>query len=253
MRGLFKENCLDTLKRMLTESIDLTVTSPPYDALRKYNGYSFDFETIARQLFRVTKIGGVVIWVVGDSTKNGTESLTSFKQALYFNKIGFNVHDTMIYQKKNYVPLNHSRYEQCFEYIFVFSKGSPKTFNPIMVACKYPGKMESYGIGRRQNFGVNHSMRSYEKSISKPTKEFKVHPNIFSYTTGKNRTGHPAPFPQELAQDMILSFSNENDIVYDPFCGSGTVPKVCILNNRKWIASEISSEYCGIILKRISF
>jgi site-specific DNA-methyltransferase (adenine-specific) len=120
---VYNENCLDTMKRMSDNFIDLTVTSPPYDDLRKYNGYSFEFEKIAKELYRITKKGGVLVWVVGDQTTKGSESGTSFKQALYFKEIGFNLHDTMIYKKTKYIPLTHNRYEQEFEYMFIFSKG----------------------------------------------------------------------------------------------------------------------------------
>ena len=125
---LYNENCLETMAKMPDNFIDLTVTSPPYDNLREYKGYSFAFEQIAKELFRITKQGGVVVWVVGDATMNGSESGTSFKQALFFKEIGFNLHDTMIYQKVNYVPLTHNRYEQSFEFMFILSKGKPKTF-----------------------------------------------------------------------------------------------------------------------------
>ena len=135
----YNENCLETMARMPDGFVDLTVTSPPYDNLRTYNGYSFDFEAVAKELFRVTKQGGVVVWVVGDATIKGSETGTSFRQALYFKEIGFNLHDTMMYRKINYIALTHNRYEQEFEYMFVFSKGKPKTFNPIMVECKTKG------------------------------------------------------------------------------------------------------------------
>lgn len=137
-------DCKEELKNINDNYVDLTITSPPYDNLRKYNGYEFDFENIAKEIYRVTKDGGVLIWIVADSTKNGSESGTSFKQALYFKEIGFNLHDTMIYKKINYVPLNHNRYEQEFEYMFCFSKGKPKTFNPIKIPCKYAGQ-ENWG------------------------------------------------------------------------------------------------------------
>jgi len=187
---IYCENCLDTMARMPDGFIDLTVTSPPYDNLRKYNGYSFDFESIAKELYRVTKNGGVVVWVVGDSTVNGSESGTSFKQALFFKECGFNLHDTMIYEKQNYVPLTHNRYEQCFEYMFIFSKGKPSSFNPLKVPCKNPGKIEMIGEGRRQNFGDKHSMRSQETRFLK-TNDTKISKNIFVYTVGSQRTGHP--------------------------------------------------------------
>lgn len=248
---IHNEDCLDTMFAMPDGLIDLTVTSPPYDNLREYKGYSFDFENIAKELYRVTKPGGVLVWVVGDSTVKGSESGTSFRQALYFKEIGFNLHDTMIFQKVNYVPLTHNRYEQSFEYMFILSKSKPKTFNPIKVPCKYPGKVEKYGADRRQNFGKNHSMRTYSDTEYIATKDTKIAPNIFAYTTGGDRTGHPAAFPEQLAEDHILTWSNPGDIVYDPFGGSGTTPKMSILNNRNWIVSETSEEYVEIIRQRI--
>ena len=248
---IHNENCLETMAKMPDNFIDLTVTSPPYDNLREYKGYSFDFENIAKELYRITKNGGVLVWIVGDATMNGTESGTSFKQALFFKEIGFNLHDTMIYQKVNYVPLTHNRYEQSFEFMFVLSKGKPKTFNPIRIPCKQAGKVEKYGLERRQNHGSKHAMRLYDETEFKATKETKIAPNIFPYTLGREKTGHPAPFPEQLANDQVLSWSNENDLIYDCFMGSGTIAKVSIINNRNYIGSEISSEYCSIIKERI--
>lgn len=251
LNKIYNENCLDTLGRMPDKFVDLVVTSPPYDNLREYNGYSFAFENIAKELYRVLKQGGVVVWIVGDATINGSESGTSFRQALYFKEIGFNLHDTMIYQKVNYVPLTHNRYEQSFEFIFILSKGKPKTFNPIMTDCKQAGKVEKYGLERRQNHGSKHAMRLYNETEFKPTKDKKIAPNIFPYTLGREKTGHPAPFPEALANDQILSWSNEGDLVYDCFMGSGTVAKRCMHLNRNFIGSEISPEYCDIANKRI--
>ena len=134
---IYNENCLDTMARMEDNFIDLTVTSPPYDNLREYNGYSFDFENIAKELYRVTKVGGVVVWIVGDATKNGNEYGTSFKQALFFKECGFNLHDTMIYRKLNYLPITTNRYEPQFEYMFILSKSKLKTFNPIKKQIKH--------------------------------------------------------------------------------------------------------------------
>ena len=230
---LKNENCLLTMQGIEPNSIDLVVTSPPYDNLREYTGYSFQFELVAMELLRVLKPGGVVIWVVGDATGSGSESGTSFKQALFFKEVGFNLHDTMIYQKQNYTPLTHNRYEQSFEYMFCFSKGKPKTFNPIRVPCKNAGKLEKYGGDRRPTFGKNHAMRQYE--AVKETNSDKIAPNIFCYSCGASKTGHPAPFPEQLATDQILTWSNEGDLVYDPFMGSGTVAKACILNKRQWL------------------
>ena len=239
-------------KYIPNESIDLTITSPPYDNIRLYKGYDFNFKNIAKELYRVTKLGGVIVWVVGDQTINGSETGTSFEQALYFKKIGFNLHDTMIYQKINYVPLTHNRYEQSFEYMFILSKNKPKTFNALKIPCKNAGKIEKYGLERRQNHGKNHAMRLYDGTKYIATKSYKIKPNIFSYTLGKEKTNHPASFPEKLAEDHILSWSNENDIVLDPMCGSGTTCKMAKLNNRNYIGMDISKEYCELSEKRLS-
>lgn len=239
------------MSKLPDNSIDLTVTSPPYDNLRTYNGCVFDYETLAKELYRVTKEGGVVVWVVGDATESGSESGTSFRQALYFKEIGFNLHDTMIYQKVNYVPLTHNRYEQSFEYMFVLSKGKLRTFNPLKISCKNAGKIEKYGFERRQNHGAKHAMRVYPETTYIPTNETKIAPNIFAYTLGAEKTGHPAPFPEQLAKDHILSWSNEGDTVLDPFVGSGTTLKMCMETNRNGIGFDINPEYESIIKERL--
>ena len=244
----YNESNLETMAKMPDNFIDLTVTSPPYDNLRTYNGYSFSFEDIAKELFRITKQGGVLVWVVNDSTKNGSESLTSFRQAIYFKEIGFNVHDTMIYAKNNYMPLTHNRYEQQFEYMFVFSKGKPNTFNPIKIPSLTAGTKKNRG-GSKANETTYAERKRDETTTVKPEKQ---KPNIWFYNVGTNdKTTHNAPFPEQLANDHIISWSNENDLIYDPFMGSGTTAKMSILNNRNWIGSEISSEYCEIIEERI--
>ena len=244
-------DCLEGLKLLNDNSIDLTVTSPPYDDLRKYNGYSFDFENIAKELYRVTKDGGVVVWVVGDKTKNGSETGTSFKQALYFKEIGFNLHDTMIYASDK-PPLSHNRYEQKFEYMFIFSKGKPKTWNPIMEECKYAGSSKKARTFR-------HTGEELEETHNKgEVKSHKIKGNIWFYSTGYQKSTkdkiafkHPAIFPEQLVNDHIISWSNENDIVMDIFSGSGTTHKMALLNNRNFIGFEISQEYIDIEEERI--
>jgi len=242
---IYNEDCLDTMNRMEDNCIDLTVTSPPYDNLRDYKGYTFDFESIAKELFRVTKDGGVVVWVVGDTTKNFCESLSSFRQATYFVKeCGFKLLDTMIYYKQNYAPAYPTlrRYANQFEYMFIFSKGRPSTFNPVMV-----DKVENRNgwSGFRQKDG------SVKRKIVKTIGDKKQASNVWSYPVGFKNLGHPAVFPEQLANDHIISWSNENDIVYDPFMGSGTTAKMALKNNRKYIGSEISKEYCDIAEQRI--
>jgi DNA modification methylase len=250
---IYNMDCLEGMKLLPNECIDLTVTSPPYDNLRTYKGFTWDFEGIAKELYRVTKQGGVVVWVVGDATIKGSETGTSFKQALYFKEIGFNLHDTMIYQKNNPMPLQHNRYQPCFEYMFILSKGEPNTFNPIMENTVNPsGKLT---ITQREKDGSkNHGSGYGDKRNSK-----RYRHNVWKYNVGKNQTTkdsvafeHPAIFPEQLAQDHILSWSNEGDVVLDPFMGSGTTAKMALLNNRHFIGFELSEEYCKIAEKRIS-
>ena len=254
---LYNGDCIEVMQTMIEDGIkvDLTVTSPPYDSLRSYEdevSWNFDkFKEVAQKLYEVTADGGVVIWVVNDQVRKGSETGTSFKQALYFKEIGFRLHDTMIFQKANYIPLTHNRYEQSFEYMFCFSKGKPKTFNPIRIPCKHAGKVESYGSERRSLLDKNQAMRAPEGKTYMATKDTKYHPNIFTYTLGGQKTGHPAVFPDKLAEDQIISWSNEGDLVFDPFMGSGTTGKMAILNNRNFIGVELVKNYYDISMKRI--
>mgnify|MGYP003624887090 FL=1 len=238
---IYNENCLNTMARMEDNFIDLTVTSPPYDNLRDYNGYSFDFESIAKELYRVTKEGGVVVWIVGDATIKGSETGTSFKQALFFKEIGFNLHDTMIWNKQGFSAVGSLkvRYAPVFEYMFIFSKGKLKTFNPIKDRKnKHFNKLISKS--KRQTDGTIKKGKSYV------SKEYGQRFNVWDCFPQGNKTNHPAPFPKKLVNDHIISWSNKNDLVYDCFMGSGTTAKMAILNNRKYIGSEISKEYCKI-------
>lgn len=245
MIELHHGDCLDVMKSMQSNSIDLTVTSPPYDNLRTYNGYTFDFEGIAQELYRVTKDGGVVVWIVGDETKNFSESLTSFKNALYFVSIGFNLLDTMIYFKENYAPAYPTlkRYANQFEYMFVLSKGKPKTFNPIQKP-KARNKEEKTAFRQRDG--------SLIRKTKKAGKETKDASNVWSFHVAGNKINHPAVFPEQLAHDHILSWSNEGDTVFDPMMGSGTTGKMAKQLNRNFIGIEISEEYLKIAKERIN-
>lgn len=249
LNKIYNENCLETMKRMSDEFVDLVVTSPPYDGLRTYNGYSFPFEDIAKELYRILKPGGVIIWVVGDSTVKGSETGTSFKQALFFMECGFRLHDTMLYRKQNYIPLTHNRYEQCFEYMFCFSKGRPKTFNPITETTIGGGKR--YNLNRKGYCKMIKEGAQRRRDEIVVTSEEKIKSNIFTYTVGASRVNHPAPFPDDLPKDQIFSWSNEGELVYDPFGGSGTTAKMAHKLKRNWILSEISEQYCNIAQKRI--
>jgi len=249
---IYNENCLDTMKRMDDNYIDLTVTSPPYDGMRTYKGYSFDFKPIAKELYRVTKEGGVVVWVVGDAVIDGSETGTSFRQALYFKEIGFRLHDTMIYQKTGIPFPGNVRYNQMFEYMFVFSKGKPNCFNPILKKNKCAGSVKPNGAMYRQKDG------SFKKNNVKKIKEYGVEGNVWVISGGMNKSTkdkiafkHPAIFPEELATKHIKSWSNKGDLVYDCFMGSGTVAKCAMLLDRNYIGSEMSQEYCDIIKERL--
>ena len=244
------------MKSIPDGSIDLTVTSPPYDNLRTYNGFSFDFENIAKELYRITKDGGVVVWVVGDATIKGSETGTSFKQALFFKDIGFNIHDTMIYDKGSSQFPNFTRYYQCFEYMFVFSKGKIKTFNPICDRKNINGGSKISGRERQRNGKLN--QKSGEKN-GRTIKEFgcryniwRISPGYMLSTTDKYAYEHPAIFPEQLANDHIISWSNESDTVFDPFMGSGTTGKMALLNNRKFIGFELDDKYFEIAKQRIN-
>lgn len=256
----YNENCLETMSRMPDNFLDLTVTSPPYDDIRNYNknikgisaefnGYSFPFEDIARELCRVTKKGGVVVWVVNDAMINGSESLNSFRQALYFKQIGFNAHDTMIYRKLNPVPNAGTRYQQMFEFMFVFSKGKPKTTNISL--RNRSNKCNDKRTFRRKKWVRNQDGEFTENDYH--IREMVPDYNIWDfYVGGGNSTNdkiafkHPAIFPEELVKRHLESWSNEGELVYDPFMGSGTTSKMCILTNRNYIGSELSGEYCEI-------
>ncbi|HEY9269271.1 MAG TPA: site-specific DNA-methyltransferase [Methylotenera sp.] len=245
-------DCANVMEDFDEESIDLVITSPPYDNLRNYKGFSFEFESITKGLYRVLKKGGIVVWVVNDATINGSESGTSFKQALHFMSIGFNLHDTMIFRKKNPIPqIYRKRYNNEFEYMFVFSKGPVKTHNPIMVDCIHAGL--ELNSTTYKNYSKNEQTRG---KIAKPVKQKKIKGNIWEYVVGKNKEDqesklHPAPFPCQLASDHILSWSNEGDIVFDPMCGSGTTCRVAKSLGRQYIGLDISEEYCKIASERL--
>ncbi len=218
--------------------------------MRDYNGYKLDCKLIAEGLYRVTKKGGVVVWVVGDKILKGNKSLTSFRQAIIFQEIGFNVHDVMIYKKKNTPFMRSNAYTNCYEYMFVFSKGSPITFNPLQEKTVRSG--EELLVYNKKADGVN------KKKMGRLNK-VKTKTNIWEYAVGLGGTTkdkiafkHPAVFPEKLALDYILSWSNEGDLVFDPMCGSGTTCKMAMLNNRKYLGCDISEEYVGIARERIA-
>ena len=255
MTNLILGDCIEQMRLMEADSIDLTVTSPPYDDLRTYEGsvvWNFDvFKEVANELYRVTKDGGIVVWVVGDSTIGGSETGSSFRQALYFKEIGFNIHDTMIWNKGSFSFPAKNTYHQVFEYMFVFSKGKPKTMNFIkdrknLYVCER-------GASGRKKDGTRNTGKSAVRE------EYGKRFNIWNYPIGGGHSAsdkiayeHPAIFPEELAKDHILTWSNEGDTVLDPFMGACTTGKMALLTGRNFVGIEKVEKYYDISKRRIS-
>jgi len=258
MIELLHGDCLELMKAIPDKSIDLTVTSPPYDNLRTYNDTivwnESIWQAVIKQLFRITKDGGVVVWIVGDATIKGSETGTSFRQALFFMECGFRLHDTMIYAKNNPVPLTHNRYEQQFEYMFVLSKGKPKVFNGIREPSMYAGEKRHREYKAREY--SSEGVRSRDEWTT--VKDTRLRRNIWNYSVGNGNVTtdriaykHPAIFPEKLAEDHIISWSNEGDTVLDCFMGSGTTGKMAVLNGRNFIGIEKDDKYFEIAKNRI--
>lgn len=238
-------DALTLLKALPSNSIDMVLTSPPYDNLRTYNGYTFDFQPIARETFRVLKTGGVCVWVVGDATVNGSETLTSMRQALYFVDVcGFRMHDTMIYEALGTgAKGSNYAYWQAFEYMFVLAKGNIQTVNRIAdVKNKHAGKMAAPRFGNKEKHHI--------------VNDIGVRTNIWRYAVGfannSDITGHPAPYPEALARDHIISWTNAGDTVLDYFGGSGTTAKMARQFGRNYITCDISAEYCDLMRRRLA-
>lgn len=245
LNKIIQGDCLEVMKTFPDGSVDMILTSPPYDNLRDYKGYTFNFEGIAKEIYRILKDGGVCVWVVGDETSKFCESLSSFKQAIYFNEIGFNLLDTMIYYKQNYAPAYPTlrRYANQFEYMFVFSKGKPKTFNPI--------QKEKVRIASGMSSFSKRDGSKIVKYVDRNTRSTKDASNVWEYPSSSKNQNHPAVFPEKLAEDHILSWSNEGDTILDPMMGSGTTLKMAKKNKRNFIGIEISPEYCKIAEERL--
>ena len=244
---------LGIMNRLDDSSIDLVVTSPPYGSMRDYKGYVFDFENVAKSLYRVVKQGGVAVWVMKDQVVNGNKILDSFRQCLYFQSIGFNVYDVMIYSKASGSIPHANRYRDAFEYMFVFSKGKPKTVNLITDRQNKYGGTSTYGkITVREKNGLLTTRKKTDVAI------LGTRYNIWEYATGNGNTTsdkyafkHPAMFPEKLAADHIKSWSNEGDLVLDPMCGSGTTLKMAKTLKRNFIGIDCSQEYCDIAQRRV--
>ena len=257
---LFHGDCKRVLQSLASSSVDLILTSPPYDNLRSYNNqrpFTFDdFKRVAWELQRVLKKGGVIVWVVGDAVIDGSETGTSFRQALYFKKLGLNLHDTMIYQKTGFAFPMHNRYQQIFEYMFILSKGRPKTFNPIkdrMNRC-YGEKIKGTQRGRDGFLTLKHNHGTGKRigKLGSRTNIWEISNGYMKSSLDKIAYQHPAIFPEKLARDHILSWSNANDVVLDPFLGSGTTGKICKQLGRNFLGIELDNRYFMIARTRIN-
>lgn len=252
---LYHGDCIE-IARGLECSAHLIVTSPPYDALRRYGGHRFNFRAVAEASRDMLISGGVLVWVIKDQTVNGSETGTAAFHKLYFKDcLGLNIHDTMIYEKNGHAYPSQNRYYEIFEYMIVFSKGSPKTFNPIKDReNKWYGQKWSNKRSRR-NFEGDLKDSSWDQAEGE---RFGVRFNSWKYNVGHGYSSkdkiafkHPAIFPELLAHDHIVSWSNKGNLVLDPMCGSGTVCKQAEKLNRLWIGIEIEEKYCEITAKRI--
>lgn len=252
---LYNGDCLELMKNIPDSSVDLTVTSPPYDNLRTYNGnitqWSFDkFKGIAKELYRITKDGGVIVWVVNDATINGSETGTSFRQALFFKECGFNIHDTMIWNKGCFTAVGtlKTRHASVFDYMFVFTKGKPNAFNPIKDRKNIHTGKKKHGTIRQRDGSLKPV-----SSCGKTYAEYGIRFNVWNMPPEQSnlKRCHPAQFPERIAHDHIISWCNPGDIVLDPFMGSGTTGVACVNTGRNFIGFELDEGYFNIAKERI--
>lgn len=257
---LINQDCRDALSQFPDGCIDLVVTSPPYDNLRTYNDandWSLDvFKGIAKELTRVLRPGGVIVWVVGDATIKGSETGSSFRQALFFkDDCKLRIHDTMIYQKDGCPFPETNRYYPAFEFMFVLSKGPPAAANLLADRKnrRYGDKIS--GPGRQPDGRLKPRLGA---NVGRTVREYGVRWNIWEIQSGRGKSTrdtfafqHPAIFPEKLAEDHILTWSNPGAIVLDPFMGSGTTGKMALKNGRKFIGIERDPAYFEISQKRI--
>ena len=248
--ALHNQDCIEWMAAQPAESVDCVLTSPPYDNIRRYNGYTFDFANTAKQLTRLLAPGGVIVWNVADATHNGSESGTSMRQALHFMEQGLRLHDTQIYVKRNPMPTNQrtQRYHQAWEYLFVFSKGTPRVFCPIMVDAKYSGMANMKYRGQDGNIEYKKTPRNDQTKLR----------NVFEYTIGGGHTtrnrqvsAHPALMPEQLALDQLSTWADNTSRIYDPFAGAGTTLWAAQQLGFNSTGTEIDPVYCELIHARM--
>lgn len=248
-------DCVEGMRALPPASVPLTVTSPPYDDLRDYGAHTWDFEKfmlVASQLWRVTMPGGALCWVVGDQIRDGGQTGSSFRQALYLKGLGFRLHNTLVIEKQLARGISKVRYGVAPEFVFVFSKGRPRSINLIRdKANKFGGQLMRFSTRGRDG-----TTSDTEKALIRP---FGVRGNVWRYTTGSRVTAkeryafqHPALMPEKLAKDLIVSWSKPGDLVLDPFGGAGTTAKMALLNHRRYLSIEAHAPYHGLAVRRLA-
>lgn len=244
---IYNDDCRNQLRYI---AADLCVTSPPYDSLRDYEGIEWDHKVFMQIARRLRQSVSNIVWIVGDASIDGGESGSSFKQALYFIKLGYKLHDTMIWQKRGFSMPSHTRYHQIFEYMFVFRRGEIP-FSPIKDVKNITGGKTTLG---KNTFRMKNGEMT--ERARRPAAEWGMRNNIWkTNTTGQEQPcktlEHPATFPYKLAHDHIVSWSNQGDMIVDPFMGSGTTLRAAKDLRRTAIGIEISEKYCEIAARKM--
>lgn len=238
---IYNADCRDVFPSL--PAIDLCVTSPPYDALRDYNGCTWDFDIFMNVALWLSLTTKNIVWIVNDSCVDEGETGNSFRHALEFMRLGYKLHDTMIWEKSNFSNPSHNRYHQLFEYMFIFKTNSI-SFNPIKDKVNITSGSGPLG---KNTFREKSGGLAERKSVI--ISDLGMRGNVWKMnTTGQENPckaiKHPATFPYKLAHDHIVSWSDPGDLIVDPFLGSGTTLRAAKDLGRKAIGIEISEEYC---------
>ena len=246
---LYLGDCLEILPTL--GNVDAVVTSPPYDNLRKYGGHApVDTFAAITEISNCLSRGGVCMWNVKDETRDGSETGTSFRQALHAMDSGLNLHDTMIYVRRGVTFPDANRYLPAFEYMFIFSNGSPRHFNGIKDRRnRYAGTV-IHGTDRQSDGSL-----AARKCSSSEVPEYGLRYNwweLHNAQAGNGEFGgHPAPMPYPMAHGHIQTWTDNGETILDPFMGSGTTGVACAKLGRKFIGIEIEPKYFDIACKRI--
>ena len=243
----------EVLKNFPDNSIDMVVTSPPYDGLRDYNGFSLDLHKIGKEIYRVLKDGGIAVMVIQDATKDFAKSLTSFRTIVdWCDNVGFRLFETVIYHKNGTEGAWwKQRFRVDHEYMPIFMKGKkPQYFNkePLKIPSKHGGKVMS-GSGNRRTDGT------LSETVRRPINTMKCRGTVWDYLMAGDKNPlkrkHPAVFPDKIPYDCIQCFCPEGGLVLDPFIGCGSTAVMAKVLGRNYIGIDISREYCDLAEERI--